>query len=306
MKPASESTLINNSATDLGAAGFGLMFYNARWYDPMTGRFAQADTIVPGGVQGLDRYAYVNNSPVNYVDTTGHFTEDAIKEYLLGYCHGYQACADKLLAQWKDDADWWNMLLDAVEGDVLYGTAGGGTFTATFTGEGNTSLTGINFSTTLTGVSSTNTTLFNIQAGSTVRVGARASRSNVNITWMGFFRPEENSVPTKWHIRPGYGDEPYKEETPGWARWVTDLLVGGTLGMPCVGTSVGFWACAALAGGITDLSIDGLDLEDGDYKFIVGPLYFNFNVAIGGGSTSYTLEHIYYEPGHCGVRSQCP
>jgi hypothetical protein len=48
------------------------MFYNARWYDSTTGRFAQADTIVPGGVQGLDRYAYVNNSPVNYVDPSGH------------------------------------------------------------------------------------------------------------------------------------------------------------------------------------------------------------------------------------------
>jgi hypothetical protein len=45
---------------------------------------AQADTIVPGGVQGLDRYAYVNNSPLNYVDSSGHF----------GQCHdgqsGYQ------------------------------------------------------------------------------------------------------------------------------------------------------------------------------------------------------------------------
>lgn len=55
-------------------ADFGLMYYNARWYDPALGRFAQADSIVPGGVQGLDRYAYVNNSPLNYVDPSGHFT----------------------------------------------------------------------------------------------------------------------------------------------------------------------------------------------------------------------------------------
>ncbi len=48
------------------------MYYNARWYDPALGRFAQADTIVPGGVQGLDRYAYVNNSPMNYTDPSGH------------------------------------------------------------------------------------------------------------------------------------------------------------------------------------------------------------------------------------------
>lgn len=52
--------------------GFGLMFYNARFYDPALGRFTSADTIIPGGVQGLDRYAYVNNSPINYVDPSGH------------------------------------------------------------------------------------------------------------------------------------------------------------------------------------------------------------------------------------------
>lgn len=54
------------------AGEFGLLFYNARWVDPSLGRFAQADTVVPGGVQGYDRYAYVNNSPINYTDPTGH------------------------------------------------------------------------------------------------------------------------------------------------------------------------------------------------------------------------------------------
>jgi RHS repeat-associated protein len=53
-------------------ADFGLLFYNARWVDPVTGRFTQADSVVPGGVQGLDRYAYTNNSPVIYADPSGH------------------------------------------------------------------------------------------------------------------------------------------------------------------------------------------------------------------------------------------
>jgi RHS repeat-associated protein len=45
---------------------FGLLFYNARWYDPALGRFAQADTIIPGAgdPQAWDRYAYVKNSPL--------------------------------------------------------------------------------------------------------------------------------------------------------------------------------------------------------------------------------------------------
>jgi len=52
--------------------GFGLVFYNARYYDPALGRFAQADSLIPGGAQGLDRFAYVNNSPVNFTDPSGH------------------------------------------------------------------------------------------------------------------------------------------------------------------------------------------------------------------------------------------
>ncbi|MBI5823371.1 MAG: RHS repeat-associated core domain-containing protein [Chloroflexi bacterium] len=51
--------------------GFGLMHYGARMYDPALGRFTSADTIVPGGVQGYDRYAYVNNNPIRYNDPTG-------------------------------------------------------------------------------------------------------------------------------------------------------------------------------------------------------------------------------------------
>src|SRR5688500_5409273 len=57
--------------------GFDLMFYNARWYDPGLGRFAQADSIVPARVQGYDRYAYVNNNPVKYTDPTGHCSPEA-------------------------------------------------------------------------------------------------------------------------------------------------------------------------------------------------------------------------------------
>ncbi|OJV35983.1 MAG: hypothetical protein BGO33_09110 [Bacteroidia bacterium 43-41] len=55
-------------------AELGLYFYRARWYDPALSRFLQADTIVPepGNPQAWDRFAYVNNNPVNYADPTGH------------------------------------------------------------------------------------------------------------------------------------------------------------------------------------------------------------------------------------------
>jgi RHS repeat-associated protein len=54
---------------------FGLMYYNARWFDPVLGRMAQADAIVPNPAdpQSWDRYAYANNNPVKYTDPSGHF-----------------------------------------------------------------------------------------------------------------------------------------------------------------------------------------------------------------------------------------
>lgn len=73
---------------------------------------AQADTIVPGGVQGLDRYAYVNNSPLNYVDPSGH----------LG-CHTNYQCRQRAIKKanaidykkemeenygWTFDGTWTN------------------------------------------------------------------------------------------------------------------------------------------------------------------------------------------------------
>jgi RHS repeat-associated protein len=58
---------------------FGLMFYNARWYDPVSGRFNQPDSIIPEqsqGTQAWDRYAYANNNSVRYNDPTGHWGFD--------------------------------------------------------------------------------------------------------------------------------------------------------------------------------------------------------------------------------------
>jgi RHS repeat-associated protein len=57
------------------SASFGLYFYGARWYDNTLGRFTSPDTDVPEsqGVQGWDRYGYVNNNPLVYKDPNGHF-----------------------------------------------------------------------------------------------------------------------------------------------------------------------------------------------------------------------------------------
>jgi hypothetical protein len=47
------------------------------------GRFVSADTIVPdpANPQSLNRYSYVYDNPLKYVDPTGHFTEDDLKYF---------------------------------------------------------------------------------------------------------------------------------------------------------------------------------------------------------------------------------
>jgi RHS repeat-associated protein len=54
--------------------GFGLMDYNARYYDSYLNRFISADTVVPeaGNPQSLNRYSYAINNPLGYIDPSGH------------------------------------------------------------------------------------------------------------------------------------------------------------------------------------------------------------------------------------------
>jgi RHS repeat-associated protein len=67
--PTDYSYTSQRSLSDLS-----LMDYNARFYDPLLGRFTSPDSIVPdaGSVVGYNRYVYVNNNPVRYTDPSGH------------------------------------------------------------------------------------------------------------------------------------------------------------------------------------------------------------------------------------------
>jgi len=58
----------------LDASTGGLMFYNARFYEPSIGRFISADTVAPqrGNPQTLNHFSYVLNSPLKYSDPSGH------------------------------------------------------------------------------------------------------------------------------------------------------------------------------------------------------------------------------------------
>ncbi|PJZ78794.1 RHS repeat-associated core domain-containing protein [Leptospira neocaledonica] len=51
----------------------GLYYFKARYYDPLIGRFLQADSIVDGNrPMGMDSYMYTEGNPLRYVDPSGH------------------------------------------------------------------------------------------------------------------------------------------------------------------------------------------------------------------------------------------
>jgi RHS repeat-associated protein len=60
----------------------GIYYYGARFYDPEIGRFISADAIVPdlANPQSLNRYTYVLNNPLKYIDPTGMQEEGRFAE----------------------------------------------------------------------------------------------------------------------------------------------------------------------------------------------------------------------------------
>ena len=53
----------------------GLTYMQARYYDPVIGRFLSNDPVgfAEGGVDYFNRYAYTANDPINAIDPTGMF-----------------------------------------------------------------------------------------------------------------------------------------------------------------------------------------------------------------------------------------
>lgn len=68
-----------NDTEDIGYTGkerdaSGLVYFGARYYDPIAGRFMGIDPMgfVEGNPQSFNRYAYANNNPYAYVDPDGN------------------------------------------------------------------------------------------------------------------------------------------------------------------------------------------------------------------------------------------
>ncbi len=66
----------------------GLLYYGARYYDPLSGRFTQAD-LRQNNVVGMDPYAYVGENPESRTDPTGHYYTNGTPITQQGGAIGY-------------------------------------------------------------------------------------------------------------------------------------------------------------------------------------------------------------------------
>ena len=82
-------------------------------------------------MQGLDRYAYANNSPIRYTDPSGHFSKDEITDF-FGVENWYQVLVIFDNGDLKDRWGWLLVLESAKIGDKISITTSDQTITGTF------------------------------------------------------------------------------------------------------------------------------------------------------------------------------
>ncbi len=97
----------------------GLYWYQSRAYDPEIGRFVSPDVVVPepGNPQALNRYSYVYNNPLKYVDPSGHGPDEWEQDWVRRFKkdHPYREITDQDWSDYKysllhdgsgPDGDW--------------------------------------------------------------------------------------------------------------------------------------------------------------------------------------------------------
>ena len=106
----------------------GLLYYNARYYDPELRQFTQPDTVLQNiyDPQLLNRYAYARNNPLKYTDPSGNIVWDILDVGFFGFD----------LYNFVENPTWGNLgwaalstvslfpVLPNVAGYIRYGTKG--------------------------------------------------------------------------------------------------------------------------------------------------------------------------------------
>jgi|GEM_PF-5544341 len=78
----------------------GLYYLQSRYYDPSLRRFISADVFMDTGVGilGTNMYIYVNNDPINYVDSTGFRPENNLNPWeMVGFLLVFSVAIEQLV-----------------------------------------------------------------------------------------------------------------------------------------------------------------------------------------------------------------
>lgn len=122
----------------------GLMYFNARYFDPQIGAFISPDTLIPTptDLYSYNRYMAFRGNPMKYTDPTGHFWH-----IVGGFAGGFVGsvavqAGSQMWSQWQNDGavdlskvdiDWGDALGSGVQGALFTAGVGwaGGVGTAT-------------------------------------------------------------------------------------------------------------------------------------------------------------------------------
>jgi len=101
-----------SDATAASSAGSGLLYYNARYYDPQVGMFAAADAVipVPSIPAAYNRYLYVAGNPVLLSDPSGHCWDPTISSS----CDPANARVASVVSP-----DWMAWINDAIDASTI-------------------------------------------------------------------------------------------------------------------------------------------------------------------------------------------
>ena len=96
----------------------GLYYLNSRYYDPVVGRFLNADSVIAGvgSVQGYNLFAYCNNNPVMMSDTEGNIPFIAVA-VIVGVAAG--AVIGGVVAAKTGKSIWAGIAIGAAAGGLV-------------------------------------------------------------------------------------------------------------------------------------------------------------------------------------------